>query len=250
MMSTPRPLAGQSHPRHRRNRRHRRAIVERLAGEGARVVIHYGRDQAARRGLLDRHRRREAGPSRPISPTRPAPPQLWDAGRCAGGTRPRPRQQRRHPDGDLGRRRPRRLARRLATGVPGELFRRGRPLPRRDPTLPGHGGGRIVNMASRAGQRGYAADAMPYGAAKAALINLTKSHRAQLRRARASPPSRIAPGWVRTEMAEDFVARFGEAAAVGDIPIGAMAAPDEIARAGRLRASAVAAPRSTARCST
>ncbi|MDK1479850.1 SDR family NAD(P)-dependent oxidoreductase, partial [Sinorhizobium sp. 6-117] len=38
-----------------------------------------------------------------------------------------------------------------------------------------HGGGRVINMASRAGQRGYAADALPYGATKAALINLTKS---------------------------------------------------------------------------
>jgi 3-oxoacyl-[acyl-carrier protein] reductase len=38
-----------------------------------------------------------------------------------------------------------------------------------------HGGGRILNMASRAGQRGYSAHAMAYGASKAALINLTKS---------------------------------------------------------------------------
>ena len=38
-----------------------------------------------------------------------------------------------------------------------------------------HGGGRILNMASRAGQRGYSANAMAYGASKAALINLTKS---------------------------------------------------------------------------
>ncbi|MGF6546694.1 NAD(P)-dependent dehydrogenase (short-subunit alcohol dehydrogenase family) [Paraburkholderia youngii] len=38
-----------------------------------------------------------------------------------------------------------------------------------------NGGGRIVNMSTRAGQRGYAADAMPYGATKAALANLSKS---------------------------------------------------------------------------
>lgn len=31
-----------------------------------------------------------------------------------------------------------------------------------------------INMASRAAQRGYAADALPYGASKAALINLTE----------------------------------------------------------------------------
>ncbi|MBL0373959.1 SDR family oxidoreductase [Rhizobium sp. KVB221] len=91
-----------------------------------------------------------------------------------------------------------------------------------------NGGGRIVNIASRAGQRGYSADAMAYGATKAALVNLTKSI------ARSFGPDgvtaiAIAPGWIRTDMAEDFIAKHGEAAAVADIPIGAMARPEEIA---------------------
>lgn len=91
-----------------------------------------------------------------------------------------------------------------------------------------HGGGRIVNIASRAGQRGYSAEAMAYGATKAALINLTKSI------AKSFGPDgvtavAIAPGWIRTEMAEDFIAKHGEAAAVADIPIGAMALPEEVA---------------------
>ena len=38
-----------------------------------------------------------------------------------------------------------------------------------------YGGGGIINMSSRAAQRGYAADALPYGTGKAALINLIKS---------------------------------------------------------------------------
>lgn len=90
-----------------------------------------------------------------------------------------------------------------------------------------HGGGRIVNMASRAGQRGYAANAMAYGATKAALINLTKSV-AQSFGAENILALAIAPGWVRTAMAEDFIARHGEAAALGGIPIGRMAEPAEI----------------------
>ncbi|NYJ13175.1 NAD(P)-dependent dehydrogenase (short-subunit alcohol dehydrogenase family) [Rhizobium leguminosarum] len=90
------------------------------------------------------------------------------------------------------------------------------------------GGGRIVNMASRAGQRGYAAEAMPYGATKAALINLTKSIARSFGRDGVVAVS-IAPGWVRTDMAEEFVARHGKDAAVGDIPIGEMAEPAEIA---------------------
>lgn len=89
------------------------------------------------------------------------------------------------------------------------------------------GGGRIVNMASRAGQRGYASDAIAYGTSKAALINLTKSI-AQSHGHEGITSVALAPSWVRTEMAEVFVAKHGEAAALQDIPIGAMAAPQEI----------------------
>lgn len=91
-----------------------------------------------------------------------------------------------------------------------------------------NGGGRIVNMTSRAGQRGYAANAMPYGATKPALANLTKS----IARSFGSDgvtAVNIAPGWVSTDMAEDFVAKHGKSAAVADIPIGEMASPTEVA---------------------
>lgn len=90
-----------------------------------------------------------------------------------------------------------------------------------------HGGGRIINIASRAGQRGYASNAMAYGASKAALINLTKSV-AQSHGAEGITAVALAPGWVRTEMAEAFVAEHGEAAALAGIPIGRMAASEEI----------------------
>lgn len=89
------------------------------------------------------------------------------------------------------------------------------------------GGGRIINMASRAGQRGYASNAMAYGASKAALINLTKSV-AQSHAAEGITAVAIAPGWVRTDMAEAFIAQHGAAAALGGIPIGAMAEAAEI----------------------
>ena len=90
-----------------------------------------------------------------------------------------------------------------------------------------HGGGRIVNMASRAGQRGYSSNAMAYGSSKAALINLTKSV-AQSHGHQGITAIAIAPGWVRTDMAEAFIARHGEAAARAGIPIGRMATPQEI----------------------
>ena len=38
----------------------------------------------------------------------------------------------------------------------------------------------------------------------------------------------LAPGWVRTEMAETYIAQHGEAAALAGIPIGRMATPEEI----------------------
>ncbi|WP_336335913.1 SDR family oxidoreductase [Pseudomonas putida] len=91
-----------------------------------------------------------------------------------------------------------------------------------------HGGGRIINMTSRAAQRGYAADALPYGSSKAALVNLTKSL-ARSVAAEGVVAVAIAPGWVRTDMAEEFIAQHGEAAAVADIPVGRMASPAEIA---------------------
>jgi 3-oxoacyl-[acyl-carrier protein] reductase len=90
-----------------------------------------------------------------------------------------------------------------------------------------NGGGRIVNMASRAGQRGYTSSAMAYGATKAALINLTKSI-AQSHGHEGVTSVALAPGWVRTEMAEAYIAEHGEAAALAGIPIARMADADEI----------------------
>ena len=96
------------------------------------------------------------------------------------------------------------------------------------PHFKAQGGGRVVNIASRAGQRGYAANALPYGASKAALINLGKSIAASFGRDGITAVN-IAPGWVATDMAEAFVAKFGKAAAVADIPVGEMAQTREIA---------------------
>ena len=90
------------------------------------------------------------------------------------------------------------------------------------------GGGKIVNMASRAAQRGYATNAMAYGASKAALINLTKSIAINYARNNINTIA-LAPGWVRTDMAEDYIAIHGEEAACRDIPTGKMATPEEVA---------------------
>ncbi|WP_429569134.1 SDR family oxidoreductase [Paraburkholderia sp. JPY419] len=39
----------------------------------------------------------------------------------------------------------------------------------------------------------------------------------------------ISPGWVSTEIAEDYIAKHGKSSVVADIPIGEIATPSEIA---------------------
>ncbi len=91
-----------------------------------------------------------------------------------------------------------------------------------------HRSGKIISMASRAAQRGYSADALPYGVTKAALVNMTKSI-ARSFGSRGIVAACIAPGWVRTDMAEDFIAKHGLQAATQEIPLGEIATPEEIA---------------------
>ncbi len=90
------------------------------------------------------------------------------------------------------------------------------------------GGGRIVNIAGQVGQRGSAADILPHGATKAALINLTKSIACSFGREGVMAMS-IAPGLVRAETTEKSVAADEKVEVVDDIPIGVMAEPTEIA---------------------
>lgn len=204
------------------------AIVARLAAEGARPLIHYGRDGQAARQLLERIGGRGWIVQGDLG-AQEGPERLWHAaldlcgGRVHGlvnnaGIRTEIAMD--APSADW------RAAWRREFQV---NFFAAADLCREAVAHFGvHGGGRIVNMASRAAQRGYAADALPYGASKAALVGLTKS----LARSVAGEgvvAVAIAPGWVRTEMAEEYIAKHGEAAAVADIPVGRMASPAEIA---------------------
>lgn len=98
------------------------------------------------------------------------------------------------------------------------------------------GGGILISIASRAAFRGDAAEYIHYGASKGAMVAMMRG----LARAFARDGVLcyvVAPGFVRTEMAEDFVRRYGEAAAVGDIPQGEMASPETIANVAAFLAS-------------
>jgi NAD(P)-dependent dehydrogenase (short-subunit alcohol dehydrogenase family) len=89
------------------------------------------------------------------------------------------------------------------------------------------GGGRIVNVASRAAHRGETTFA-DYGASKAALVNLTKS----IARGCAHDGITalcVAPGFIDTAMAADALAREGDAIAA-EIPSGVVGTPEDVAR--------------------
>jgi 3-oxoacyl-[acyl-carrier protein] reductase len=203
------------------------AIVRQLAAEGARPIIHYGRDKAGAEALLS-----EVGGKGWIMQADLSSDQgafdLWEksvaaAGRINAlvnnaGIRTEISIEATPSDWKSAWQREFQINFFAAADLSKEAIRHFKE----------NGGGRIVNIASRAAQRGYAADAMPYGATKAALVNLTKSI-ARSFGADGVTAIATAPGWVRTDMAEEFIATHGKAAAVADIPIGEMAAPNEVA---------------------
>jgi 3-oxoacyl-[acyl-carrier protein] reductase len=89
------------------------------------------------------------------------------------------------------------------------------------------GGGIIINIASRAAFRGDDPDYMHYAASKGGMVALTRS----LARGFATDKVLayvLAPGFVRTEMAEDYVRRHGEDRILREIPLGEMAAPEDV----------------------
>jgi 3-oxoacyl-[acyl-carrier protein] reductase len=91
------------------------------------------------------------------------------------------------------------------------------------------GGGRIVNIASTAGQRGEAFHS-DYAATKGAAIAFTRSLATELA-AHAIRVNCVAPGWVDTEMCIEAFAAGGRQAIDRTIPLGRVGRPEEIAGA-------------------
>jgi len=78
--------------------------------------------------------------------------------------------------------------------------------------------GIIINMSSRAAHRGDGEDHMAYSAAKGGLLALTKG----IARSYATSNTiayAIAPAWVRTPMAENFIAQQGESNITAELPM-------------------------------
>jgi 3-oxoacyl-[acyl-carrier protein] reductase len=87
--------------------------------------------------------------------------------------------------------------------------------------------GRIVLVASTAGQRGEAMHA-DYAASKGAMISYVKSVCIELA-PRGITVNSVAPGWVDTEMCEKPFAGSGRDAIARAIPVGRIATPRDIA---------------------
>lgn len=90
------------------------------------------------------------------------------------------------------------------------------------------GGGRIISISSRAAFRGDTADYMAYAASKGGMVALTRS----LARAYGKQGIKafiIAPGFTRTDMAQDFMDQYGEEYALNDIALSKLTEPADIA---------------------
>lgn len=94
------------------------------------------------------------------------------------------------------------------------------------------GGGRIVNVASRAAYRGDSPAHWHYAAAKAGMIGMTKT----IARGYAGEgilAFAVCPGFTMTGMAEDYVESRGGEKLLADIPLGRVATPEEVAETVR-----------------
>ena len=89
-------------------------------------------------------------------------------------------------------------------------------------------GGRIINVASRAGSRGDSPQHWHYAASKGAMIAMTKTI-ARGYAAEGILAFAVSPGFTVSEMTEEYLTGRGGAAILADIPLGRVATTDEIA---------------------
>ena len=108
------------------------------------------------------------------------------------------------------------------------------------------GGGRIVNVASRAAYRGDSPHHWHYAASKGGMVAMTKS----IARGYAGDgilAFSVCPGFTMTGMADDYLASRGGDRLLADIPLGRVASTDEVAETVRWLATE-APPSATGSC--
>lgn len=91
-----------------------------------------------------------------------------------------------------------------------------------------NGGGRIINIASRAAFRGDTLEYLAYGASKGAIPALTRSIARYCGKDNIQAFC-IAPGFVRTDMAQEFMDQYGEEYALNDIALNQLTEPKDLA---------------------
>ena len=89
-------------------------------------------------------------------------------------------------------------------------------------------GGRIISVASRAAFRGDTPDYMTYAASKAGLVALTRSIAREFGTDDVKAFT-LAPGFTRTDMAQDFIDEYGEAHATSDLALNELTEPADVA---------------------
>jgi len=100
-------------------------------------------------------------------------------------------------------------------------------------------GGRLIHIASRAAFRGDTPEYLAYAASKGGMVAFSRSI------ARGFGKNGIcsfilAPGFVRTEMAQDFIDQYGEAHVADDLALNRLTEPEDLAPMVVLLASGLA----------
>jgi len=90
------------------------------------------------------------------------------------------------------------------------------------------GGGRMVHIASRAAFRGDQPDYLAYAASKAGMVALSRSIARAFGRDGVTSFV-VAPGFTRTEMAQDFIDQYGPEIAMRDNALGRYTEPEDVA---------------------
>lgn len=89
-------------------------------------------------------------------------------------------------------------------------------------------GGIIINISSRAAFRGDTQDYFAYAASKGGVVALTKSIARAFGKQNIVAYS-VAPGFTKTDMAQDFIDAYGEDFATKDLSLNELTKPEDIA---------------------
>ena len=92
----------------------------------------------------------------------------------------------------------------------------------------GRNSGIIINISSRAAFRGDSADYLAYAASKGGVVALTRSI-ARAYGKQGIVAFNIAPGFVQTDMADEFMEAYGEGIVKDDIALAELTQPDDLA---------------------